>query len=331
MVDTTFFSMSKSVRNLLGTVTAAFVLATMSGCATEAGPSGEDDGEAANAIESEVTALRPGVNSSGCRRSAYNCALNPGAGTQRVRRADGLETWAVDPTWLTDHGYVDPATNKPATPVLDGNGTLMAYSSKSAFTLNYGQIRRLGALTYVMALSAGIGSAGWVPVDAFQHADSLRDKVGDVNAHGTGLADMACYVVKSTFDATLDAFAVVKNATESNKPEPNDYLPMKRSNGKVYVNLAFSAPGDGLGAPAVDIFPTGTKFQRLDVPTWEAGSGQSLDVKLYSKPAGSSTYSKLSNREMKFVYGYVKTSEGVVRYGWMALDGLAPSTGCPNR
>jgi hypothetical protein len=32
-----------------------------------------------------------------------------------------------------------------------------------------------------------------------------------------------------------------------------------------------------------------------------------------------------------FVYGYVKGKLGHVRYGWMALDGLTPSSGCPDR
>jgi hypothetical protein len=324
-------AMSKKMRNLLGLAAATLMLATISGCAADTSDDGSADEGDTDATESEVSALRAGVNSKGCRRSAYNCALHPGTGTQRVRRADGSETWSVDPQWLSDHSLVDPATKKPGVPVLDGNGELMAYSPRSSFTLNYGQTRRLGNLTYVMALSAGIGSAGWIPLDAFQNAGALRAAVGEVNAHGTGLADLACYVVKTTFDASLDKYAVVKNATDANKPEPNDYLPMKRANGKVYVNLAFSAPGDGLGAPAVDIFPAGTKFQRLDVPTWEAGSAPSLDVKLYSKPAGGSTYSKLASRDMKFIYGYVKSKSGVVRYGWMALDGLTPSSGCPNR
>lgn len=315
--------MSKTLRNVsrvgLVMMTAALV-AGAAGCAAEAPDEGDESQSAA--IASEASSLRDGVNSKGCRRSAYNCALYPGTGTQRVRRADGGETWGVDPAFLSASKGV---------PVLDGNGDLMAMSPKTSFTLNYGQTRRLGNRTYVMALSAGIGSAGWVPVDAFLHAESLRQKVGEVNARGAALKDLACYVVKSSFDASLDKYAVVKDATDSNKPEPDDYLPKKRNNGKVYVNLAFSAPGDGLGAPAVDIFPAGTKFQRLDVPTWEAGGAPSLEVKLYSKPAGSNTYSKLSDREMKFIYGYVKTNDGVVRYGWMALDGLAPSSGCKNR
>src|SRR5205085_999391 len=125
-------------------------------------------------------------------------------------------------------------------------------------------------------------------------------------------------------------FKVVKGATDQDSEEPNDYLPQVRSgSGRVYVNLAFSIPGDGLGAPAVDIFPAGTKFQRLDVPTWESPSRPSLDAPLYKKPAGSDKYTERAGA-MKFLYGYVKTKAGV-RYGWMAMDGLKVSSGCPDR
>ena len=34
---------------------------------------------------------------------------------------------------------------------------------------------------------------------------------------------------------------------------------------------------------------------------------------------------------MKFIYGYVKSKTGSVRYGWMALDALDVSSGCPDR
>lgn len=318
--------MSKSMRKALGLMAASVVLAMLGGCAAE--PSDEEEGEA---IDSELASLRNGVNSDGCKRSAYNCALHPGAGSQRVPTATGAETWGVDPKWLTDHGFVDPATKAARVPVVDGNGDLMGLSKTTDFTLNYGQTRRMNNRTWVMALSAGVGSAGWIPIEAFLHADSLRAKVGEVNAHGAGLKDLACYEVKSTFDADLDKYKVVKGAKVNESKEPNDYLPMKRGNGKVYANLAFSVPGDALGAPAVDIFPAGTKFQRIDVPTWESGSAPSLDVKLYSRTPGSTAFNELSNRRMKFLYGYVKTKDGEVRYGWMPADGLAVASGCPNR
>jgi hypothetical protein len=315
--------MSKNVRKVLGLVVAGAAMLTMtSGCAADTGDEG-DPGEGASAVDSaEISTLRPGVNSAGCKRSAYNCGLNPGH-DQRVYRADGGQTWGVDPKWVADRKL-------GGVPVVDGNGDLMGISKKTDFTLNHGQTRRIGNTTYVIALSSGLGAAGWVPIDSFLHADSLRAKVGEVNAHGAGLKDLGCYEVDTTFDPKLDTYKVVKGAKITDSKEPNDYLPTKRANGKIYANLAFSVPGDSLGAPAVDIFPAGTKFQRIDVPTWE-GSAPSLDAKLYSRPAGSDAFTVLSNRTMKFIYGYVKTKPGAIRYGWMAIDGLEVSGNCPNR
>ena len=308
--------MSKKMRKVVGLVIAgAGLLAMMSGCAAD---TGDDPGDAEDhaAVDSEISALRSGVNSNGCKRSAYNCTLNPGHG-QRVYRADGGETWAIDPKVATVR-------------VIDGNGDPMGETKKRELTLNYGQTRRIGNVTWIMTLSSGLGAAGWVPIDAFLHAEPLRAKVGEVNAKGENLKDLGCYEVDTTYDPKLENFKVVKGAKENESKEPNDYLPTKRANGKINVNLAFSVPGDALGAPAVDIFPAGTKFQRLDVPTWE-GSAPSLDAKLYSKPAGSHAYTTLSSRTMKFIYGYVKTQPGSVRYGWMAIDGLKVSRSCPNR
>ena len=302
--------MSKSLRKI-GWLLFVFSLA---GCAAEAEDEGTD--ETGSALSS-----RMGVNSAGCKRSAYNCTLNPGHG-QRVANAGGGEDWAVAPAYVKAHGgYVT---------VVDGNGDSMGKSTKPTFTLNYGQTRRMKNTTYVMAVSAGIGAAGWVPIEAFESVDSLRAHVGEVNAHGAGLAKLGCYQISKSFDPALEKYKVVKGATDKDSKEPDDYLPQVRSGNKgVYANLAFSVPGDDLGAPAIDIFPAGTKFQRLDVPTWDGGA-PSLDVKLYSKPSGSTKYTTLSNRSMKFIYGYVKTDAGI-RYGWMALDGLDSTTGCPDR
>jgi hypothetical protein len=313
--------MSEKMRNGLGLVAAAAMLTMTSGCAADS----SDDGagaEETSTDSSEISTLRPGINSAGCKRSAYNCGLNPGH-DQRVYRADGGQSWAVDPSWVATHGL-------GGVPVVDGNGDLMGISKKTDFTLNYGQTRRMGNTTYVIALSSGLGAAGWVPIDSFQHVQSLRAQVGEVNARGERLKDLGCYEVDTTFDPKLDTFKVVKGAKINESKEPNDYLPTKRANGKIYANLAFSVPGDSLGAPAVDIFPAGTKFQRIDVPTWE-GRAPSLDAKLYSRPAGSDAFTVLSNRSMKFIYGYVKSKPGAVRYGWMAIDGLKVSSGCPNR
>lgn len=307
--------MSKKMRkSLLGMMmVGATLMATASGCAAES----DDDDEAEGEVTAEIGTYRSGVNSKGCKRSAYNCTLNPGK-DQRVYRADGEDTWGVGPGFGA------------GVPVVDGNGEPMGVSKKTSFTLNYGQTRRMGNTTYVIALSTGLGSAGWVPIDAFLHADSLRAKVGEVNARGENLKDLGCYEVGTRFDPKLNTFKVVKGATDKDAKEPDDYLPQKRANGKVYVNLAFSIPGDALGAPAVDIFPAGTKFQRLDVPTWEGSGLPSLDAKLYAKPAGATAYTREAGA-MKFIYGYVKTKPGAARYGWMAIDGLKVSSKCPNR
>ena len=289
-------------------------MVAMVGCAAE--PAGDDYDE----TTAELSSLQPGVNSKGCRRSAYNCGLHPGVSSQRVTRADGPEDWAVAASFV---GKV---------PVVDGNGDPMGTSKRTSFTMNYGQTRRMNDRTWVIALSTGLGAAGWVPIDVFEHEGSLRERVGEVNAHGSALADLSCYEVRSTYDSELDDYKVVKHAKVSDSEEPNDYLPMKRANGKVYANLAFSVPGDALGAPAIDIFPAGTLFQRLDVPTWESDSPPSLDVKLYSQTKGTYRFDDLASRRMKFLYGYVKTKSGDIRYGWMPQDGLTSSDKkCPNR
>ena len=316
--------LEKTMRNRL-LKAEALVLATglaLAGCAAE---EADDDGEATG--EATADALRSGVNSAGCKRSPYNCALNPSGDGQRVEKSGGND-WAVDPAWLAKNGFVDPATKAPVVPVKDGDGKELGRTTKTSFTLNHGQVRTFAGKEHVIALSTGLAAAGWVPIDAFKSAATLRGRVGSVTARGGNLSKMACYEVKSTYPARLDTFKVVRGATDADSEEPNDYLPVKRANGKVYMNLAFSVPGDGLGAPAVDIFPAGTKFQRLDVPTWESGGAPSLDVTLFAKAPGARSYTRPSG-SMKFVYGFVKTAPGQQRFGWMALDGLVPSSACP--
>ncbi len=287
------------------------------GCGADDGSEDADADASSEIVQEGLSGTRPGVNGSACKRSAYDCTLHGGASGQRVKRADGGETWAV-------------ASGTPNTPIMDGNGDLMGTSRRTSFTLNYGQTRRMGNTTYVYALSTGLGASGWVPIDAFLHADSLRARVGEVDAKGAGLRELGCYEVSTGFDASLNRYKVVKGATDADAMEPDDYLPTKRANGGIYMNLAFNVPGDAIGGPAVDIFPAGTKFQRLDVPTWE-GSAPSLDAKLYSKASGAKAYDVLSSRTMKFLYGYVRAKNGAVRYGWMAEAGLDVSSGCPKR
>lgn len=80
-----------------------------------------------------------------------------------------------------------------------------------------------------------------------------------------------------------------------------------------------------LGGPAIDHFPAGTKFQRLDVPTDKGPP--SIDVKLWLQD-GNGKFRKPAG-EMKFVYGSILGKTSDPRVGWMAYDGLTVSSGCP--
>jgi hypothetical protein len=139
---------------------------------------------------------------------------------------------------------------------------------------------------------------------------------------------MHCYAIRDSADPTLAEKKVVYDTKEDPGPAgeaAGDYLPRLRANNKRSVNLIFNTPGSALGGPAIDHFPAGTKFQRLDVPT-DSGP-PSIDVKLWSQdgngkfrtPAGA----------LKFVYGYIGSKTGDTRVGWMAYDALAVSSGCP--
>ena len=168
------------------------------------------------------------------------------------------------------------------------------------------------------------GSSGWFPLDAVTSESILRDRIGEVNAKGAGLEKMGCYQIRASHDAGLAPKKVVYD-TKSDNERAGDYLPLERNNGKRYANLTFNTPGFGLGGVAIDIFPSGTKFRRLDVPT-DAGA-PSIDVPLYVKD-GAGRYRKHAG-DMKFVYGYVIAADGTRRNGWMAYDALRTSTGCP--
>lgn len=278
----------------------------------------QDESEDEGSTESAESA-RSGVNGDSCKRSPYNCSLHPG--DQRVSSTTGSDKFAVDPKYSAAHKGV---------PVVDGNGGALGNSTFTSFTMNYGQHRTIQGTEYVYAMSTGLGSSGWVPLDAFVSSAALLKDAGTVTAHGSALGtEMGCYAIKSSYDPKFDKLKLLKGGGDDAQ-EPNDYLPQKRANGKVYGTISFNVPGDALGGPNVDIFPAGTKFQRLEVPTWESPQLPSLGAKMYAKAKGASTYT-VDAGEMKFLYGYVKTTEGVTRYGWMALDGAEVSSGCPAR
>ncbi len=251
---------------------------------------------------------REGVNGESCYLSDYNCKLRPEGGN-RVATND-----------TTDKDYWGLLTNVP---VRDGNGTVVSNSGYSATLFNYGQIRTFDGQKHAFAVLTSNLSAGWMPTSAIKGQASFEAKVGHVSARGVGLAKLGCYAIRDWHDVGLEFKKVVRDSTASHE-RAGDYLPLVRGNGQRSANLAFNVPGFGLGGPAIDHFPAGTKFQRLDVPT-DSGV-PSIDVPLwerdengrYLKPAG----------EMKFIYGYVIAKTGTKRNGWMALDALEVSSGC---
>lgn len=255
--------------------------------------------------EEESDALSSGVNGGACLKSPYNCKLRVNGGN-RVENAQG-GLWAVD----DDN-------------VVDGNGDLMGVSTWDHLRFNYGQTRHINGRTYAFAMSTNQGSSGWFPLDAVTSEEILRDRIGEVNAKGAGLAKMACYAVKNS-DATPSRAALkVVYDTDSDNERVGDYLALVRKNGGRYINLAFNVPGFGLGGVAVDIYPAGTKFQRLEVPT-DSGA-PSIDIPVWKKDGAGRYRTKAG--EMKFVYGYVVADDGTRRNGWMAYEALKTSSGC---
>lgn len=283
----------------------------LAGCAAGAeDPDDLDDADEAGATESGVS-LRKGVNGGACYMSPYNCKLRVEGGN-RIAHKDGTLDWGV----------------VPGAAVLDGNGDVLGVQQGDTLKFNYGQRRTFGGQEHVFAMSTSNHSAGWFPLASVKSADVLASRVGDVRAHRSGLAKMACYKVKDAFDADLAVKKVVKDTSAPPGPvgeAAGDYLARARANGLRSVNLIYNVPGSGLGGPAIDHFPAGTRFQRLDVPT-DTGR-PSLDVPLWLQDGGGRFLKPAG--QMKFIYGYVVTKTGAVRTGWMAYDALTPSSGCP--
>lgn len=279
----------------------------VSGCAVSSEPDSTEDTDSMD----EAIQTSAGVNGGACLYSDYNCKLRVSGGN-RIAHLDGDIDWGVIPGAM----------------VLDGNGDPLGVQKGSSLKFNYGQMRTFGGKKHVYALSTSNHSSGWFPLDSVKSADVLEPRVGHVSAHAAGLAKMACYAIKNSTDPKLEEKKIVYDTTEEPGPSgeaAGDYLPRVRANGKRSMNLIFNVPGSHLGGPAIDHFPAGTKFQRLDVPT-DSGP-PSIDVSLWAqdaqgkfrKPAGT----------MKFIYGSIRSKTGTPRVGWMALDGLTPSSGCP--
>jgi hypothetical protein len=252
--------------------------------------------------------LHPGENGNACVASPYNCKLRVSGGN-RVATNDPDD----DDSWAVHQGVA----------VLDGNGDTLVISTKDRAKFNYWQRRSFGGEDHVFAMSTSNSSAGWMPLSSVLGHASLAQKMGHVSAKGAGLDELGCYEVRSSHDPVLAAKKVVYDTTSSNE-RAGDYLPLQRANGQRSVNLVFNVPGFALGGPAIDHFPAGTKFQRLDVPT-DAGA-PSIDIPLWVQDS-KGRYRKQSGT-MKFVYGYVIAATGTKRNGWMAHDALKVSSGC---
>jgi len=287
----------------------AFAVST-TGCFVDGGLDDSSEDATDDEREAESVHTVSGVNGGACYLSPYNCKLRVEGGN-RIQHLNGDLDWGVE----------------KGAAVLDGNGDVLGVNNTSTLKFNYGQMRVFGGKRHVYAMTTSNSSSGWFPLAAVKSNDVLAGRVGHAVAHRAGLQKMGCYKIRDSVDATLAAKKVVYDTELSPGPAgeaAGDYLPRLRKNGKRSQNLAFNVPGSGLGGPAIDHFPVGTKFQRLDVPT---SNGQpSIDIPLWTQD--SSGHFRKRSGELKFVYGYVVTEDGDVRTGWMAYPALSVSSGC---
>jgi hypothetical protein len=275
----------------------ALILPLLSLACSGADGIGEDDEE-----------LSAGVNGAACTASPYNCKLRASGGNRIETNTAGDITWDVVPGAM----------------LRDGEGNALVPSTSNALEFNYGQTRSFGGVEHAFAMATSNGSAAWFPISSIQQKTLFGTKVGHVSAHGVGLAKMGCYEIKNSYDTSIELKKVVYDS-QSTHERAGDYLPLLRANGKHSANLTFNVPGFGLGGVAIDHFPAGTKFQRLDVPT-KAGP-PSIDIPLYVKDS-QGRYRK-QDGTLKFIYGYVISATGTKRDGWMAYPALQVSSNCP--
>ena len=282
-------------------------LLLLAGCLDIGDGDDDEDFVDTSTIESAVSGS-PGVNGDFCIASPFNCRFREGS--SRVQNAAGDETWAIE----------------PGASVRDGNGNVLIMQTATRMTFNYGQTRALAGKAHALGLSTSNGSSGWYPFDHIVSEASFRDHVGNVDAKDPHDGKMACYEVRNFHDASIELKKVVYDSQvgPNGHERAGDYLPLMRNNGKRSANLIFSVPGFGLGGATSDHFPAGTKFRRVDVPT---KSGRpSISIPLWV--ANSQGRYIVRSGSMRFVYGYI-VGDGVKRFGWMALDALKVSDGCP--
>jgi hypothetical protein len=280
----------------------------LTGCISQDITDEDDDVGDADLVDTSSTvsayALIHGVNSDYCTASPFNCRFR--SGSSRVDTQGGDETWGIE----------------PGATIRDGNGAELHVETGTRLTFNYGQFRAINGQAYALAMSTSNSSAGWFPVDHISGETSFRQQVGNVDAKNPDKGTMACYEIKNSADETLAAKKVVKGSTDSNE-RAGDYLSLVRANNKRSANLVFSVPGFALGGATTDHFLAGTKFRRVTVPT---SSGlPSISIPLWKEKAPTTR-----DGSLRFFYGFIRTTDGQKRFGWMAQDALQTSTGCPS-
>ena len=267
----------------------------------------ETEDEPVDTTQLEAQRTFAGENGDYCIESPYNCRFRRPGVSQRVTTASGNDSWGVS----------------PGASIRDGNGDVLAVSTRTWMTFNYGQTRALAGKAHALALSTDNGSAGWYPIERILGETSFRNRMGEVNARDPDEGEMACYEIRDSHDASRELKKVVYDSHAVHE-RAGDYMALVRNNGRRSANLIFMVPGFGLGGASTDHFPAGTRFQRVWVPT---NSGKpSITIPLWVKD-GDGRYRKRSG-SMRFLYGYI-VGNGDRRFGWMAQDALKVSSGCP--
>lgn len=285
------------------------VLAVLAGCLDADEVDVDDDADLVDPTDATAFAAgSKGVNGDFCIASPYNCRFREGS--SRVQNAAGDERWAVI----------------PGASIRDGKGNVLNVQVKDRMTFNYGQTRALAGKAHALALTTSNGSAGWYPYDHIVSETSFRARVGNVDAKDTGDERMGCYEIRNSHNASIELRKVVYDSQvgPNGHERAGDYQALMRNNGKRSANLLFSVPGFALGGASSDHFPAGTKFRRISVPTQ---SGRpSIAIPLWVAN-GNGRYIVRAG-SMRFIYGFI-VGDGTKRFGWMALDALKVSSGCP--
>jgi hypothetical protein len=286
------------------------LLTFLTACAMDPGegdPDLEQEDEPVDTSSLDARRMFAGVNGDWCIESPFNCRFRAPGVSQRVTTASGLDDWGVE----------------PGASIRDGNGDVLAVSTRTRMSFNYGQTRALAGKAHALALSTSNGSAGWYPIERILGETSFRARMGEVNAKDPDEGEMACYEVRNSHDTSKELRKVVYDSNALHE-RAGDYMSLPRNNGRRSANLIFMVPGFGLGGASTDHFPAGTKFQRVWVPT-ESGR-PSITIPLWVRD-GAGRYRK-RHGSMRFLYGYI-TGNGDRRFGWMAQDALRVSSGCP--